>query len=131
MIRISCDRNIDTFMYNKFPEIIHAYLINKAANLNKDVRKHVNKLLSDEFKIQDIYKLIELFSQHLKVNNQQNDYYITVEDVLINNILLESIVRAVDYGNSKFPPINLFNTSLVFVNNNLEALYKYYYLGVN
>jgi hypothetical protein len=54
-----------------------------------------------------------------------------VGDVVVNKVNLESIVKTVDYGNSKFPPFKLFNSSLVFVNNNLEALYKYSYLGVN
>ena len=131
MIRISCNRNIHTFMYKKFPELLKIHLYSKVNNLPKDKRDYLNKLLKEEFKI-DIYQLIKLFIDNLKVNNYQDkDYYITVGDVEVNKTSLESIVRAVDYGNSKFPSFQIFNTSLLFVNNNLEALYKYSYLGVN
>lgn len=132
MIRINCNRNIHQFMYNKFPELLGKCLVSKVKSLKKDRVNYLNSLLKEEFNIEDIYQLISLFIKHLKINNYQNkDYYISVEDVLVNNIKLESIIRTVDYGNSKFPQCNLFNTSLIFVNNNLEALYKYSYLGVN
>lgn len=133
MIRIACNRNINTFMYKKFPSLLNKYLLSSVHRYKKDKKDHLDKLLKDSFKINGgIEELIALFIKNLKVNHNQNkEYYITVEDVEVNNSTLEAIVRAVDYGNSEFPPYKLFNTSLVFVNNNLEALYKYSYLGVN
>lgn len=132
MIRISCNRDIRTFMYNKFSDILEKYIKDKVNNLTKERQVLLNKLLKEEFKLQDINQLIQLFIDNLKINdNRQGDYYITVEDVVVNNYKLEAIIRTVDYGSSKFPPFNIFNTSLIFVNNNLEALYKYSYLGVN
>lgn len=131
MLRVICNEDIHEFMYQKFPDILGKYIRSKVYNFPKDRFEYLNKLLQDEFKI-NIDVLISLFIKNLKINNRKHtDFYINVGDAEINNNNLESIVRTVDYGNSKFPPFNIFNSSLTYVNNNLEALYKYFYLGVN
>lgn len=117
-------------MYKKFPQLLGGYITSRVNNMIKDKREHLNNLLQENFNI-SIQQLIKLFIDNLNINTRDKDYYIMVDDVMVNNVKLEAIIRTVDYGNSKFPPYNLFNTSLMFVNNNLEALYKYSYLGVN
>lgn len=132
MIKISCDTNIKSFMYKKFPEILREYLLSSIDRIPKERLQYLNKLLKDEFKIPSLEELIDLFVNNLVLNtNGGKEFYILLKNIEINKVQLESIIRAVDYGNSVFPASSIFNTALIFVNNNLEALYKYSYLGVN
>ena len=131
-MKISCNRNIHTFMYNKFPELLHQLLIDKVRNYSKERKQLLDNLLKENFDIDSIEELIEIFVKNIRVNNYQDkDYYIIVENVKVGKYDLNSIISTIDYGNSNIPPFNLFNTSLLYINNNLEALYKYTYLGVN
>ena len=131
-MKITTGKNVHTFMYEKFPNILYKYLLARTKEMNVQKLELLNELLEKHFSIKSIDELIKLYINHLKINNYQDkDYYVKVEDVIVNGYKLDSIIRTVDYGNSIFPPYNLFNTSLLYVNNNLEALYKYSYLGVN
>lgn len=131
-MKISCNRNIHTFMYKKFPELLHQLLIDKVRNYSKERKQLLDNLLQENFDIDSIEELIEIFVKNIRVNNYQDkDYYIIVENVKVGKYDLNSIISTIDYGNSNIPPFNLFNTSLLYINNNLEALYKYTYLGVN
>lgn len=133
MLRVSCNGNMHGFMYGRFPRLVRAYLREKVGSLPRYRRAHVDKLLSDEFKVRGgLAELVDLFCDNLKVNNDSDrDYYIYLGDAYVNGVSVEAIVRTVDYGNSTFPPLGLFKQSLLFLANNIWSIYKYSQLGVN
>lgn len=104
------------FVYEYVPKIIVGYFLEK---MNKN-KKEIETFLKTNFKI-TINQLANLIYKSLSIRKFGNLYIIS-----IGNNYIDNIVRTLDYGNSDFKGLNLFDSSIRRIQQNIYSFYLRY-----
>ncbi len=115
---------LDKEFISKFvPQVIisRALILAKKRNTQQ-----MNEYLKKTFKlsIEEIINQIEF-----SINETNDRYSLSINSNIYENKTNErliSLVKLVDYGNLEIKGLNIVNTSMYYVNNNLVGLYRYY-----
>lgn len=115
---------LDKEFISKFvPQVIisRALILAKKRNTQQ-----MNEYLKKTFKlsIEEIINQIEF-----SINETNDRYSLSINSNIYENKTHErliSLVKLVDYGNLEIKGLNIVNTSMYYVNNNLVGLYRYY-----
>lgn len=113
----------EEFIHKFVPQVIRsrALLLAKKRNttqMNEYLKKNFN------ITIEEVIKQIRF-----SINHYSNIYSLAIN----NNIYEEktnekviSLVKLIDYGNLEVKGLNIVNSSMYYINNNLKGLYRYY-----
>ena len=107
------------FVYEYLPKVIIKYFLE---NMNK-YKKEIEKYLQSKYNI-TINQFINVMSKSFKIVKYGRLYIISISNNYIDNIM-----RIIDYGNSEFKGLNLFNKSARKIEDSVYSLYlKYHFM---
>jgi len=115
----------EDFIERLVPEII----ITRVRTLAKDKSaKKMNDYLKKQYNIslEDIINQVKF-----STNKVLNKYTLSINDNIFEketNIRLLSLIKLIDYGNLEIKGINIFNSSMNYIKNNIKSIYKFYQL---
>ena len=115
---------LDKEFISKFiPQIIisRALILAKKRN-TQQMNEYLKKNL--KLSIEEIINQIEF-----SINETNDRYSLSINSNIYENKTHErliSLVKLIDYGNLEIKGLNIINTSMYYVNNNLVGLYRYY-----
>lgn len=109
-----------SFPFQFVSEFIPKVLIKYFKEKMKDSKVIIEDYLKSKFHL-TLTKFLNLITSSLVATTYGNLYIIS-----INNEYVDSLMRTIDYGNSEFKGLNIFNSSLKKVEQNIKSLYTYY-----
>lgn len=109
-----------SFPFQFVSEFIPKVLIKYFKEKMSDCKVIIEDYLKSKFNM-TLNKFLNLITSSLVATKYGNLYIIS-----INNEYVDSLMRTIDYGNSEFKGLNIFNSSLKKVEKNIKSLYTYY-----
>ena len=113
------------FLKNKVKDLLKKLLINRSIKYNNS---KLNTYLNDNYKI-DLKKIINIFIKNIHLIETKKEYILELNEFKINDIKLITFINLIDFGNMNIRGINLFNSSLSDLRNNIKVYQKLFLLN--
>lgn len=113
------------FLKNKVKDLLKKLLISRSIKY-KDSK--LNTYLNDNYKI-DLKKIINIFVKNIHLIETKKEYILELNEYKINDINLITFINLIDFGNMNIKGINLFNSSLSDLKNNIDIYQKLFLLN--
>ena len=113
----------EEFIREFVPQVIRSRALILAKKKNT---LQMNEYLKRNFNltIEDVIKQVRFL-----INHYSNVYSLAINSSIFEEKTKEkiiSLVKLIDYGNLEVKGLNIINSSMYYVNNNLKSLYRYY-----
>jgi len=103
------------FIFNYIP----TYIYKRSLSILLKKKTKIEKLLKDNFNY-TLEQFIEEYKKAFSIKKFGKYYIISIKQ----NINIEKIIRAIDYGIIGFKPQHIFDKTFKYVNNNIQFIYN-------